>query len=108
MQRRSLLGRCRTAAWKAWLGTVLAVGLLLAESVAVTHPFDQGAHPNGQPCAVCLGLTDLGAGGAAAELGFALVDAAAPLPVAAVVLILLSSVPVRRYARGPPSVSFAS
>ena len=108
MQRRSLLGRCRSAAWKTWLGTALAVALLLAGSFALTHPFDQAAHPNGQTCAVCLGLTDLGAGGAAADIGFALVDAAAPLPVVALVLVLLSSVPVRRYARGPPVVSFAS
>ena len=108
MQRRSLLGRCRSAAWKAWLGMALAVGLFLAESFAVTHPFDQAAHSDGQPCAVCLSITDLGAGAAAAEIGFALVSAAAPLAAVAVVLVLLSAVPVRRYARGPPSVSFAS
>jgi hypothetical protein len=85
-----------------------AVWLLLAESFAVTHPFDQAAHAEGQPCTVCLGLADLGAGAAAADVGFALVEAAAPLLVAVVAVFLLSNVPIRRYARGPPSVSFAS
>jgi hypothetical protein len=108
MQRRSLLHRYRSASWKPWLGTALAVWLLLAESFAVTHPFDQAAHVDGQPCAVCLSVADLGAGTAAADVGFALLDAAAPELVAAVVLLLLSSVPVRRYARGPPFLSFAS
>jgi hypothetical protein len=108
MQRRSLLHRCRSAPWKTWLGTALAVWLLLAESLAVTHPFDQAAHTDGQPCAVCLSVADLGAGAAAADVGFALLDTATPVLVAVVVLVLLSSVPVRRYARGPPSVSFAS
>jgi hypothetical protein len=55
-----------------------------------------------------LSVADLGAGAAAADAGFALLDAAAPLLVAAVVLVLFSSVPLRRYARGPPSVSFES
>ena len=66
MQRRSLMrGR---ASCKTWLGAALAVWLLLAESFAVTHPFDQAAHTDGQPCAVCLGLADLGAGAAAADV----------------------------------------
>jgi hypothetical protein len=108
MQRRSLMRRCRSATWKTWLGTALAVWLLLAESFAVTHPFDQAAHADGQPCAVCLGLADLGAGAAAADVGFALADAATPLLVAVAIVFLLSSAPVRAFARGPPSVSFAS
>jgi hypothetical protein len=108
MQRRSVMHRYRNATWKTWLGAALAVWLLLAESFAVVHPFDFAAHAEGQPCAVCLSVADLGAGAAAADAGFALLDAAAPLLVAAVVLVLFSSVPLRRYARGPPSVSFES
>ena len=107
MQRRSLMRRYRNATWKTWLGAALALWLLLAESFAVAHPFDQAAHADGQPCAVCLSVANLGAGAVGAEVGFAL-DVAAPLVVAAVVLVLFSAVPVRRYARGPPSVSFAS
>jgi hypothetical protein len=107
MQRRSLMRRCRHASWKTWLGAALAVWLLLAESFAVTHPFDLAAHVDGQPCTVCLGIADLGAGAAAPNVGFVL-EAAAPLTVAVVVLVLFSSVPLRRYARGPPFVSFAS
>jgi hypothetical protein len=100
--------RCRSAPWKTWLGVALAVWLLLAEALAVTHPFALAAHTDGQPCAVCLSVANLGAGAVASDVGFALLDAAAPLLVAVVVLVLLSSVPRRRYARGPPSVSFAS
>ena len=107
MQRRSLMRRCRSATWKTWLGAALAVWLLLAESFAVTHPFDLAAHADGQPCAVCLGIADLGAGAAAPDVGFVL-ETSAPLTVVAVVLVLFSSVPLRRYARGPPFVSFVS
>ena len=107
MQRRSLMRRCRNATWKTWLGAALAVWLLLAESFAVTHPFDLAAHADGQPCAVCLSIANLGAGAAAPDVGFVL-EAAAPLTVVAVVLVLFSSVPLRRYARGPPFVSFVS
>jgi hypothetical protein len=100
--------RCRSATWKTWLGVALAVWLLLAESFAVTHPFDRAAHAEGQPCAVCLSVANLSAGAAAAaDVAFVL-DASGPLAAVAVVLVLWSSVPVRRYARGPPSVSFAS
>ena len=102
MQRRSLMRRCRSATWKTWLGAALAVWLLLAESFAVTHPFDQAAHADGQPCAVCSASAIFGAGAAAADVGFALVDARRRCVVAVVVVFLLSSVPARRYARGPP------
>jgi hypothetical protein len=107
MLRRSLLQRWRTATWKTWLGAAVIVWLLLAESLAVAHPYDRAAHADGQPCAICLSVADLGAGAVAADVAFAL-EAGAPLVVVAVVLVLWSSVPVRRYARGPPSVSFAS
>jgi hypothetical protein len=107
MHGPSLMQRCRTATWKTWLGAALVVWLLLAESLAVTHPLDRDAHADGQPCAICLSVAHLGAGAAGADVAFA-IEATAPLIVVAVVLTLLSSVPVRRYARGPPSVSFAS
>ena len=107
MQRQSLMRRCRSATWKTWLGAALAVWLLLAESFAVTHPFDQAAHTDGQPCAVCLSVAHLGTGAVTSDVGFVL-DAAALLVVVAIVITLFSAVPARRYARGPPSVSFAS
>ncbi|HUQ51814.1 MAG TPA: hypothetical protein VM692_06300 [Gammaproteobacteria bacterium] len=106
MQRRTLMQRCRSASWKRWLGAALVVWLLLAESFAVTHPLDRAAHADGQPCAVCLSVANLGAGAVAAEIAVAL-EAAALLIVVAVVVALVSSAPVRRYARGPPAVSFA-
>ena len=107
MLRRSLLQRCRNASWKTWLGALLVVGLLLAESLAVTHPYDLAAHSDGQPCAICLSVADLGAGAVPADVAFA-IEVGAPPVLVAEVLVLWSSVPVRRYARGPPSVSFAS
>jgi hypothetical protein len=106
MQRQSLMRRCRNATWKTWLGAALVVALLLAESFAVAHPLDRAAHPDGQTCAICLSVADLGAGAVAADIAFVL-EAAAPPTIVAVALVLCSSVPVRRYARGPPSVSFA-
>jgi len=107
MPRQSLMRRCRSATWRTWLGAALVVWLLLAESLAVTHPLDRDAHADGQPCAICLSVAHLGAGAVAADVAF-VIEAAAPLIVVAVVLHLLSCVPLRRYARGPPSVSFAS
>ena len=107
MPRRSLLQRCRSAAWKRWLGAALVIWLLLAESLAVTHPLDRAAHADGQPCAVCVSVADLGAGAPAAEVAFAL-HAAALLIVAAIAVVSIAGVPVRLRARGPPAVSFAS
>ena len=84
MQSRSLMRRCRSATWKTWLGVALAVWLLVAESFAVTHPLDRAAHADGQPCAVCLSVANLGAGAAAADVAFVL-ETAALLAVVAVV-----------------------
>lgn len=107
MRRQSLIARSRGATRKAWLGAALVAVLLLAESFAVTHPFDRAAHTDGQPCAVCLSVADLGAGAIGAPPTFEL-GVAAPLLVVSINPALLSSAPVRRYARGPPAVSFAS
>ena len=95
--------RCREAAWKKWLGAALVVCLLLAESFAVTHQYK--AHDNGQACTVCVGVASLGAGNVAAPL---VVEAAIVAPFVAVAgaLVFVSVVPARRYARGPPAVSF--
>jgi hypothetical protein len=98
--------RCREAAWKKWLGAALVVWLLLAESLAVTHPLDQAAHADGQPCAVCVGAASFGAAAVPETPTFAPIIAAAVV-AAAVALVLRSAVPARRYARGPPAVSFA-
>jgi hypothetical protein len=105
MQRQSLMRRCRTAAWKKWLGAALVVWLLLAESLAVTHPYDQAAHSDGQPCAVCVGGATFSAGAVPATPLFEPVIAAFVVAVAAVAAFV-SAVPTRRYARGPPLVSF--
>lgn len=105
MQRKGTMQRFRNAASKTWLGAALAVSLLLAESFAFTHELDAAAHDNGQVCAVCVGAASLGAGAVAAQYHFAPVIAAAAIVVA--VLVAFSSViPNRRYARGPPAISF--
>jgi hypothetical protein len=105
MQRKSLMRRCREATWKKWLGAALVVWLLLAESLAATHPLDQAAHADGQPCAVCVGAASFGAAAVSEPLSFALSIAAAVVAVAATIAFV-SAVPMRRYARGPPVVSF--
>jgi hypothetical protein len=105
MQRTSVVQRCRRATWKTWLGAALAVWLLLAEAFAVTHAYDSAAHANGQACATCIASASFSAGNLSAPL--ALESAAAPaLLVAAAALVFVSVVPTRRYARGPPRVSF--
>jgi hypothetical protein len=107
MQRQPLLRRCRSATWKTWLGVALAVWLLAAEAFAVAHQYDSAAHSNGQTCAVCVSVASLGAANVATPAHFEL---AAPKSFVAVAagIVFLSVVPARRYARGPPSVSFAS
>ena len=97
--------RCRGATWKTWLGAALTVWLLLAESFAITHQYDAAAHSNGQDCAVCVSAASFGAAAAAAPLVFVPEVLAAALVVAAA-FAFFSAVPARRYARGPPTVSF--
>jgi uncharacterized membrane protein YjjB (DUF3815 family) len=106
MKRRGTFRRFRNAASKTWLGASLAVFLLLAESLAVTHPLDFAAHDNGQSCAVCVSVTHLGHGATSTPIEFSL-EAAAPSFVASVAIAFVSVSPSRRYARGPPAVSFA-
>jgi hypothetical protein len=84
---------------------VLVAWLLLAESLAVTHALDLAAHSEGQPCAVCLGAASFGSAAPPTIATFAPIVAA--LAVAIVTVVALATiVPTRRYARGPPRVSF--
>jgi hypothetical protein len=105
MQWSSIMQRCRRATWKTWLGAVLTVWLLLAESFAIAHQYDSAAHANGQNCAICVGAASFDAAAPATPLVFAPQVAAAAL-VAAIFLVFVSAAPARRYARGPPAVSF--
>lgn len=97
--------QCRRASWKTWLGAALAVSLLLAEAFAVSHEYDSAAHTNGQACAVCVAAASFGAGNCAAPLNFEPVVASTFVAVATGI-VFLAVVPARRYARGPPRVSF--
>jgi hypothetical protein len=106
MKRAAILRERRRPTPQAWVGATLVVALLLAECFAVTHPFDAAAHTDGQPCTVCLSTTNLGAGAVATPIHFEL-DAATPVFVATFVAALVSTAPTRRFARGPPLVSFA-
>lgn len=105
MSRTSPLQHCRRPALRAWVAPLLVVLLLLAEAFAVTHPYDSAAHSNGQSCAECLSVATFSAGAVAAPLALHL-PAPVPLFVTAVAVVLFSTVPTRRYARGPPTVSF--
>jgi hypothetical protein len=68
-------------------------------------PFDSAAHTDGQPCTVCLSTATFGAGAVASPPGLDL-DAATPMVVAIATVVFFSTAPTRRYARGPPVVSF--
>jgi|SRR5688572_7758798 len=104
MQRAGLLQRYRNATWKTWLGAALMVWLLLAESFALAHQYSPG-HANNPDCAVCVGAASFGAAAVAAPVRFEPI-VAAPFVVIAAGVVLFSLVPTRRYARGPPAVSF--
>jgi hypothetical protein len=100
------LQQCRRPALRAWVGALLVAFLLLAETFAVTHPYDSAAHSNGQSCAECLLTASFGAGAVATPLTLH-VPLALPLLAAVAILVLFSAAPARRYARGPPIGSFA-
>src|SRR5688572_31646668 len=105
MQRSAFLHRYRNATWKTWLGIALAAWLLLAESFALAHQYDSTAHANGQDCAVCMSAASFGAGAVSVPVHFEASIAAAFIVVAAGI-VFLSVVPTRRYARGPPAITF--
>ena len=94
-------------AGSTWVGVALAVALLLAESLALTHPLDSAAHTNGQQCSICLSVAPFGAGAVSTPVAIQL-DAATPAPVAAATLVRRSISVQRRFARGPPIVSFVA
>jgi hypothetical protein len=78
------------------------VGLLIvAEAFAATHQLDSAAHSNGEPCNICVSVASLGAGAVAQVVEFG-VDLSHPTFVAVDGSVLVSSVPTRRSARGPP------
>jgi hypothetical protein len=106
MQGARLLQRYRHATWKTWLGAALMVWLLLAESFALAHQYSPG-HANNPDCAVCVGAASFGAAAVSVPVRFEPI-VAAPFVAIAAGIVLFSAVPVRRYARGPPAVSFAS
>jgi hypothetical protein len=97
--------RYRNATSKPWLGVAFALVLLLAEAFGVAHQYDAAAHSNDQVCAVCISVASFGAGNVGASLPLDVVVAAAFIAVTARVFVR-SVVPTRRYARGPPVVSF--
>lgn len=105
MSRAAPLQQCRRPTLRAWVAGLLVALLLLAETFAVTHPYDSAAHANGQSCAECLLTASFGAGAIATPLTLHL-PAAVPLLAAVVLLALFSAAPARRYARGPPVGSF--
>ena len=105
MQQRRTMQRFRNAASKAWLGAALAVCLLLAESFAFTHELDSAKHANGEVCAVCVSAASFGAANVTVAVHFDPAIATS-FVVATAGIMFLSVVPTRRYARGPPSVSF--
>lgn len=105
MQRRSLMQRYRSATWKTWLGAALAAWLLLAESFAIAHEYDSAAHANNQDCAVCVSAASFAAGAAPTLVHFEPIVAAS-FVAASAGIVFRSVVPARRYARGPPVVSF--
>jgi hypothetical protein len=105
MQSKGTLQRFRNATWKTWLGAALVGWLLAAEAFAFAHQLDAAAHDNGQVCAVCVGAASFGAGAAPVVAAFE--PTITPAAVASAVAIASRSVvPARRYARGPPLVSF--
>ena len=105
MQHRRPMQRLRNAASKTWLGAALAVALLLVESFALTHELDTASHDNGQVCTVCIGAASFGAANQPAAVHFEPAIATS-FVVATAGIVFLSAVPTRRYARGPPAISF--
>lgn len=82
----------------------LVLMLLVAQAFTVTHPFDADAHPGGDPCALCVAITDLGSG-AASSVATLVVDAPRLTSCAAFEPVIRSRPHVHCFARGPPAVS---
>jgi hypothetical protein len=80
---------------------------LLAASFAIAHQYDAAAHANGQTCATCVAATSFGVGNVAVSVLLAVAVATASV-VVSVGIVFRCVLPGRRYARGPPRVSFTS
>ena len=107
MSRANPLRQCRRPTIKSWVGALLVVLLLVAEAFAVTHAYDSAAHSNGQQCAVCVSAASFSAGAISGPVQVDIV-VAPPVVVVAVLAVLFTVVPTRRYARGPPVIPFKS
>jgi hypothetical protein len=105
MSRTNPLFWCRQPAAKTWLGALLVAVFVLAEAFAVTHSYDAAAHPSDQACTVCVSAAGFGAAAVTASAHFEPLVAAQAVAISAFV-VLFSAPPARRYARGPPLVSF--
>lgn len=105
MSSANPIRQCRRPAVQAWVGAVLVALLLVAEVFAVTHPYDTAAHGSDRACSVCLSTASFGAGAVAVPVTFEASVTAAPA-IAAAIVVLVTLAPIRRYARGPPRVSF--
>jgi hypothetical protein len=105
MRQQGAMQRSRGATWKTWLAAALALWLLLAESFALAHQSDSTAHANGQSCTLCISAASFAAGAVSAPAHFEPTIATWFVAVAARI-VFVSVVPTRRYARGPPAVSF--
>ena len=105
MSSANPLVRCRRPAVKGWVGALVVALLVLAEAFAVGHAYDSAAHVSDQACAVCLSAASFGAAAVGAPAAIA-ASIAAPALAATALLVLLFASPTRKYARGPPRVSF--
>lgn len=94
----------RAPAIGAALRTALACALIAAETFAIVHPLDLAAHPAGEHCYICVGVSSIGHAAVGAIQTFA-VDAAVPALPPAAQYVAVASQPVPQVARGPPSVS---
>lgn len=93
--------------FRTGIGALAVLLLLIAEAFAVTHPYDSAAHDNGTPCAVCVSVATLGAAAVSSPPQLEVVITPAT-PIELVATTVPAAAPARRYARGPPIVSFSS
>lgn len=103
MIARSLVRR-KPKAVRRLLSVTLAVLLLAAELLAVTHPLDAAAHSGPEPCKICLSIGGFDAVAVPADSAPVLATAAAVTPpwLDPAEVALRRATPV---ARGPPALS---
>jgi hypothetical protein len=105
MSNATLLQQCRRPTTQTWVAALLVGLLLIVEALGATHPYD-AAHASDQPCSVCVSVASLGAAAVPTPVVFDAV-VVTPTLAAGVLVSLFAVAPTRRYARGPPEVSFA-